>query len=149
VHRSSANTVGKGCTSNCSAFWQRQSKRHRYVGGAIIARSNSAENRAIIIVKLLSDKREFDSSTGFPAGLTVAQISEFSIVFIAMVISLGRIAAPALGLVTLVGLVTITLSTYMILYSYPQYARLAPWLGWAERKQPYREQAVGKQCVPG
>jgi predicted Kef-type K+ transport protein len=40
------------------------------------------------------------------AGLTVAQISEFSIIFVAMGISLGHIGQDALGLTTLVGIVT-------------------------------------------
>ena len=48
----------------------------------------------------------------------------------------------ALGLTTLVGLVTITLSTYMILYSQPLYRRLAPWLWPFERRQPHRELAA-------
>jgi Kef-type K+ transport system membrane component KefB len=80
--------------------------------------------------------------TGFLAGLTVAQISEFSIVFVAMGITLGHIGVTALGLTTLVGLITITLSTYMILYSHPLYERLAPWLQWFERRSPHREMAV-------
>jgi hypothetical protein len=77
--------------------------------------------------------------TGFLAGLTVAQISEFSIVFVAMGITLGHVGADTLGLTTLVGLVTIMLSTYMILYSQPLYRRLEPLLGLFERKRPYRE----------
>ena len=77
--------------------------------------------------------------TGFMAGLTVAQISEFSIVFIAMGISLGHIGKQALGLTTLIGLITITLSTYMILYSHSLYERLAPFLGLMERKHAFRE----------
>ncbi|MCK7502599.1 MAG: NAD-binding protein [Comamonadaceae bacterium] len=48
----------------------------------------------------------------------------------------------ALGLTTLVGLVTITVSTYMILYSQPLYVRLAPWLGPFERRKPFRELAM-------
>jgi Kef-type K+ transport system membrane component KefB len=83
--------------------------------------------------------------TGFMAGLTVAQISEFSIVFVAMGITLGHIGVQALGLTTLVGLITITLSTYMILYSQPLYERLAPWLGVFERKNPFREIAAEQQ----
>ncbi|MDV7398004.1 NAD-binding protein, partial [Arthrospira platensis SPKY1] len=47
-----------------------------------------------------------------------------------------------LGLTTLVGLVTIALSTYMILYSHPLYERLAPWLGVFERRRPHRELAM-------
>lgn len=86
--------------------------------------------------------------TGFLAGLTVAQISEFSIVFVAMGITLGHVGPEALGLTTLVGLVTIMLSTYMILFSQPLYERLAPWLSLFERKRPYRELAVEVDARP-
>ncbi len=78
----------------------------------------------------------------------MAQISEFSIVFVAMGISLGHIGAPALGLTTLVGVVTITLSTYMILYSHALYERLEPWLRVFERHRPFRELAVERQRRP-
>lgn len=42
-------------------------------------------------------------------------------------------------MVTLVGLITIGLSTYLILYSHPLHDRLAPWLGLFERAVPHRE----------
>ena len=74
--------------------------------------------------------------TGFLAGLTVAQISEFSIVLAALGITLGHITRSTVGLITLVGLMTITLSTYMILYSAPLYTRLAPLLSVFERRSP-------------
>jgi Trk K+ transport system NAD-binding subunit len=77
--------------------------------------------------------------TGFLAGLTVAQISEFSLILGALGVSLGHIGRETLGLITLVGLITIGLSTYMILYSHPLYNRLAPWLGIFERRRPHRE----------
>lgn len=95
-----------------------------------------------LIVMAIMGYMGYRKRTGFLAGLTVAQISEFSIVFIAMGISLGHIGVEALGLTTLVGLVTIALSTYMILYSHPLYQRLAPFLGGFERRNPFREQAV-------
>jgi len=85
--------------------------------------------------------------TGFLAGLTVAQISEFSIVFVAMGISLGHVGVQALGLTTLVGVVTITMSTYMIMFSQSLYVRVAPWLGVFERRQPHRELAAEQQAV--
>jgi predicted Kef-type K+ transport protein len=66
---------------------------------------------------------------GFLAGLTVAQISEFSLILGALGVSLGHIDTNTMGLITLVGLVTIGLSTYMILYSHVLYDWLAP--GWA------------------
>jgi Kef-type K+ transport system membrane component KefB len=95
-----------------------------------------------LIVMAIMGYMGYRKRTGFLAGLTVAQISEFSIIFVAMGISLGHVGVGALGLTTLVGLVTIALSTYMILYSHPLYERLAPWLGVFERRRPHRELAV-------
>lgn len=98
-----------------------------------------------LIVMAIMGVMGYRKRTGFMAGLTVAQISEFSIVFVAMGIALGHVGVGALSLTTLVGLVTITLSTYMILYSQPLYERLAPWLGGFERKRPHRELAEATQ----
>jgi Kef-type K+ transport system membrane component KefB len=95
-----------------------------------------------LIVMAIMGYMGYRKRTGFLAGLTVAQISEFSIVFVAMGISLGHVGLEALGLTTLVGIVTITLSTYMILYAQALYERLSPWLGVFERRRPYRELAV-------
>jgi len=77
--------------------------------------------------------------TGFLAGLTVAQISEFSLIFVAMGVSLGHVEPAALGLVTMVGLVTIAASTYMITYSHQLYALCEPVLGVFERRATPRE----------
>ncbi|HEY0720476.1 MAG TPA: cation:proton antiporter family protein [Gammaproteobacteria bacterium] len=95
-----------------------------------------------LIVMTIMGYMGYRKRTGFMAGLTVAQISEFSIVFVAMGISLGHVGSEALGLTTLVGLVTIAISTYMILYSQPLYEWLAPWLTPFERRHPFRELAV-------
>jgi Kef-type K+ transport system membrane component KefB len=94
-----------------------------------------------LIVLAIMGYMGYRKRTGFLAGLTVAQISEFSIVFAALGVSLGHIDISAVGLITLVGLVTITASTYMILYSHPLYEHCKPWLGVFERKKPFREMA--------
>jgi Kef-type K+ transport system membrane component KefB len=94
-----------------------------------------------LIVLAIMGYMGYRKRTGFLAGLTVAQISEFSIVFAALGVSLGHISIEAVGLITLVGLVTITASTYMILYSHPLYAFFKPWLGIFERRNPFREMA--------
>jgi len=101
-----------------------------------------------LIVMAIMGYMGYRKRTGFLAGLTVAQISEFSIVFVAMGITLGHVGVEALGLTTLVGLVTIMMSTYMILFSQPLYDRLAPLLGVFERKRPFRELAVERQGRP-
>lgn len=98
-----------------------------------------------LIVMAIMGYMGYRKRTGFLAGLTVAQISEFSIVFVAMGITLGHVGTGALGLTTLVGLVTIMVSTYMIIFSHPLYERLAPWMGIFERRRPFREMAVESQ----
>jgi Kef-type K+ transport system membrane component KefB len=95
-----------------------------------------------LIVMAIMGYMGYRKRTGFLAGLTVAQISEFSIIFIAMGIALGHVGMEALGLVTLVGLITITLSTYMILNSQALYGRVEWLLKPFERKRPFREVAV-------
>jgi Kef-type K+ transport system membrane component KefB len=100
-----------------------------------------------LIVMAIMGFMGYRRRTGFLAGLTVAQISEFSIVFVAMGITLGHVGVQALGLTTLVGLVTITVSTYMILYAQPLYERLAPWLRVFERDRPFRELAAETQST--
>ncbi|WP_111657167.1 cation:proton antiporter [Isoalcanivorax indicus] len=92
-----------------------------------------------LIVMVIMGIMGYRRRTGFLAGLTVAQISEFSIIFVAMGIALGHVDDNTLGLITLVGIVTITLSTYMILYSSKLYDWLAPYLRPFERRNPFRE----------
>jgi Kef-type K+ transport system membrane component KefB len=101
-----------------------------------------------LIVMAIMGYMGYRKRTGFLAGLTVAQISEFSIVFVAMGISLGHVGREALGLTTLVGLVTITVSSYMIVYSHRLYEWLAPVLGVFERARPVRELVVEASRQP-
>ena len=56
-----------------------------------------------------------------------------------MGVTIGHVQEDALGLVTMVGLVTIAASTYMITYSHQIYARLDRYLGIFERKGTPRE----------
>ena len=95
-----------------------------------------------LIVMAIMGLMGYRKRTGFLAGLTVAQISEFSLILAALGVSVGHIGREAMGLVTTVGLVTIGLSTYMIIYSGPLYRWLAPWLDIFERRSPYREAGI-------
>ena len=92
-----------------------------------------------LIVMAIMGYMGYRKRTGVLAGVTVAQISEFSLIFMAMGVTLGHVFDAAVGLVTLVGLVTITLSTYMILYSQTIYGWIEPWIGMFERANPHRE----------
>jgi Trk K+ transport system NAD-binding subunit len=71
----------------------------------------------------------------------VAQISEFSLIVAALGLSIGHISSETVGLITLVGVVTIFISTYLILYSGQLYAFLSTPLKIFERHDPYRETA--------
>jgi len=94
-----------------------------------------------LIVMTILGAMGYRKRTGFLAGLTVAQISEFSLILGALGLTLGHIDADTMGLITLVGLITISVSTYMILYSHPLYEKMSPWLGVFERKRAYREES--------
>ncbi len=102
-----------------------------------------------LIVMAIMGAMGYRKRTGFLAGLTVAQISEFSLIFVAMGMTLGHVDAEALGLVTLVGLITIALSVYMITYAHTLYRWLEPYLDLFERAAPVREAAHDEQGPKG
>jgi Kef-type K+ transport system membrane component KefB len=87
-----------------------------------------------LIVVIIMGVMGYRRRTGFLAGLTVAQISEFSLIFMAMGLAIGHVSEQALGLVTLVGLITIGASTYMITYSHRLYPLIEPLLAPFERR---------------
>jgi len=98
-----------------------------------------------LIVMAIMGYMGYRKRTGFLAGLTVAQISEFSLILAALGLSLGHLDPETVGLITLVGLITISASTYMILYSHPLYERLAPYLTPFERKVTHREREMPQE----
>jgi len=77
-----------------------------------------------IIIILLMNNLGFNKKTGFMAGLTVAQISEFSLILAALGLRVGHLSQEVLSLITLVGLITIAGSTYLILYAEKLYPKL-------------------------
>ena len=100
-----------------------------------------------LIVLVIMGVMGYTKRTSFLAGLTVAQISEFSLIFAGIGFQVGHISAEIVGLITLVGLITIGLSTYMILYSHVLYRWLAPVLHVFERKTPYGEKSIAANAL--
>jgi Kef-type K+ transport system membrane component KefB len=86
-----------------------------------------------VIVMVTMGAMGYRKRVSFLAGLTVAQISEFSLILAALGLSLGHIGSETVGLITTVGLVTIGLSTYLIYNSHWLYERLTPLLSVFER----------------
>lgn len=102
-----------------------------------------------LIVLTIMGLMGYRRRTGFMAGLTVAQISEFSLIVAALGLSIGHITKETMGLITLVGVVTIFASTYMILYSAQLYKLLSRPLRIFEMRNPYREAAIDSvQATP-
>lgn len=85
----------------------------------------------VILMNLLGYKRR----TGYMAGLTVAQISEFSLILAALGFNLGHLSREVLSLITLVGLVTIAGSTYFILYADKMYPKIEKYLRFLELRK--------------
>lgn len=92
-----------------------------------------------LIVLIIMGIMGYRKRTSFLSGLAVAQISEFSLILAALGLQLGHIDDETMGLITLVGLITIGLSTYMILYSHQIFEFISPVLGIFEKANPYRE----------
>lgn len=67
-----------------------------------------------IIVMLIMRLLGYHPRTGFLAGTTVAQISEFSFIVVAAGIAAGHIESQALAISAAVGIVTIAASSYLI-----------------------------------
>jgi len=87
-----------------------------------------------LIVMILMGALGYTKRNSFLAGLTVAQISEFSLILVALGVSSGHLSSEILSFVTVVGLITIAGSTYMIIYADRLYILLSKYLGIFERK---------------
>jgi len=92
-----------------------------------------------IIVLIIMGAMGYRKRTSFLAGLTVAQISEFSLIFAGLGLAVGHITNEIVGLITLVGLITIGLSTYLILYSHQIFEFISPALNIFQRKESFVE----------
>ncbi len=88
--------------------------------------------KPLIVLATMSALR-YPVRVGLPTGLTIAQISEFSLILAALGYGLGHIDSATVSLITVVGLITITGSTYLIMYSRRIRDRLEPRLAFFDR----------------
>lgn len=75
-----------------------------------------------VIFMLIVARFGYSERTSSLTSVTLAQISEFSFIFAAMGLSVGLISQPILSIVGVVGISTIAISAYMILYNEQLYA---------------------------
>jgi len=109
------------------------------VGVALLLSAFVLAGKPLIIMSILGFAG-YRKRTLSMAAFSLGQISEFSLILAALGLSIGHIEAETLGLVTLVGLITFSLSSYVISYSHLLYERLAPWLSVFEREAPHPEE---------
>jgi len=84
----------------------------------------------LIVMRLLG----YHPRTGFLAGTTVAQISEFSFIIVGFGIASGQLSNSILGLVTAVGLITIGGSSFLIEHNERIFDAVHPLFKWLEPK---------------
>lgn len=87
----------------------------------------------IVVVGILLLLR-YRTRTSFQSGLAIGQVSEFSFILVSAGFAAGIIQQEIVSLVALIGLVTMTLSAYMIEYNEALYALFRPLLQKFERK---------------
>lgn len=88
-----------------------------------------------LIVMILLGLLGYKKRTSFLAGLTVAQISEFSLIVIFLGNRIGHVPDEIVSLVTLVGIITFTLSTYAIMNGNTLFNMLQKYLGIFEKSK--------------
>ncbi|MEX2324924.1 MAG: cation:proton antiporter family protein [Nitriliruptoraceae bacterium] len=95
-----------------------------------------------LIVMVIMGIMGYRRKVSFKAGLTVAQISEFSLILAALGVSQGHIGNDVIGLVTAVGLITISASTYLIYGSDAILRRIDRHLRIFERREPSKSDDI-------
>ncbi len=92
----------------------------------------------LVIMGFMGHRRR----TSFLCGITVAQISEFSLILAALGLKLNHITTQDVSLITAVGIITITLSSYMIIWNEELFRYFHPLLRIFERKRSKEEFAL-------
>lgn len=95
-----------------------------------------------LIVLTIMGIMGYRKRTGFMCGVTVAQISEFSLILAAMGVKVGHISNGTVSLITAVGIITITSSTYLIIYSEKIFKFLFSILSIFERKKTKEDEML-------
>jgi Kef-type K+ transport system membrane component KefB len=94
----------------------------------------------LIFIWIIS-KMGYSRRTSFKTSVTVAQISEFSFIFASMGVTMGLVGNEVLSITALVGILTIGISAYMILFSDQLYlwVRKRGLLNWVRASGPAEE----------
>ena len=87
-----------------------------------------------LVIMAIMGSLGYKKRVGFLTGISLAQISEFSLIILFVGMNLGHVTQETISLVTFVGLISIAGSTYLKMKSDRLYRQLSPFLGIFERK---------------
>ncbi len=98
-----------------------------------------------LLIALVMTAMGYRKRTAFLTGLSLSQISEFSLILVFMGYKLGHISQSVVSIITFVGLVSFFVSTYGLINSKILYRKLAPFLGVLERDDPKKDEITEAQ----
>lgn len=81
-----------------------------------------------VIMSIITKSYGYGNRTAVLTGLSLAQISEFSLILAAQGLLLGHISTEVFSMITFIAVVTITASSYFIMHDKQIYSRLTPLL---------------------
>ena len=87
------------------------------------------------IMFYLIDREEFSVETSFLGSINMIQVSEFSLVVGAIGVAQGFVGTDILGYLSLMALLTMSFSVYVINYNHVIYDRVQPWFARFEGKE--------------
>jgi len=88
-----------------------------------------------LIIQLVMSLFGYKARTSFITGISLAQISEFSLILMAFAYSRGIITQQVFSIIAFVGVITITISTYMITYERRIYSLFKPIAKFFEKRK--------------
>jgi Kef-type K+ transport system membrane component KefB len=100
-----------------------------------------------LIVMVIMGLLGYDKRTSFFTGLSVANISEFSLILVTLGQSLGHLDDQVVAMVTVIGMLTMTLSSYMITYNNKLYEWLKGPLTFFEFKKVQTRLSTKKSAL--
>ena len=105
---------------------------YSYIPPAIILAAFVLIGNPLIVLSIMSFLG-YKKRTSFLAGLTVAQISEFSLIIMIVGKNLGHVTQEHVAMIVMVGVITMTISTYLILGADKVYRHIKRYISVFER----------------
>lgn len=100
-----------------------------------------------LIVWIFMGLLGFTKRISFLCGLATSQISEFSIILIALGIKLNHLDQSIISLIALIAIITLSISSYLIIYDNKIYLKLGRFLNIFERKKLRFKELMARQSI--